>query len=415
MGQIYENARVTIAATGAPNDHIGCLIPRSTPKLAPVHIVTKSNDKASHTYINLLVGRLAKVADEGIWASRGWLLQERVLSRRIIHYAGEQVYWECATLTRSEDGVVIKKGNPKRLVYGNLDNPNQEDKTAETLLCYRRWGELVAEYTTKTLTRPEDTLLALSGVATEIANRTGGQYLAGHWQDYLQIGLLWQAKTVRLSIPSPPRAPSWSWASRNGPTFHDPYVFNAIKDDHYAILRGKTFSGSVTLTGKMKTVTKMQGGIEGVWKQVSTPIHEYSQNRDLLSALVDTAGDGTPIGWSSFDTVDTSHHDTDTKVAMALCVSKNMPPALGETPAPAEAPASETAPATAQDTSAVNGTVAEGEEEKPAPPTPSYNVLLLQPTDDSTDAHPKYQRVGMGEITAEFWFDDVDAVQAVLV
>lgn len=81
MGQVYENAQVTIAATGAANDHIGCLIPRTIPKLAPVQFVSKlANGTASHIFIGLQVGRLAKAVDEGIWASRGWLLQERILS-----------------------------------------------------------------------------------------------------------------------------------------------------------------------------------------------------------------------------------------------------------------------------------------------------------------------------------------------
>lgn len=285
------------------------------------------------------------------------------------------------------------------------------------MLCYSRWCQLVAEYTTRTLTRSEDTLVALSGVATEIINRTGGTYLAGHWTDYLQIGLLWQAKSVRLSIPSVSRAPSWSWASRNGPIFHDTYVFNAIKDDQYAItsasvssqkedVHGKTFSGSITLKGRMKQVTKMQGGIEGTWDQVSTAIHEYSQNRELLSALVDEEGDGSPVGWGSFDTVDNSHVDTDTRVVMALCVSKNMPPPPVES---GPGSAGGTSPVSLA-TSAINSADAAA-----AAPTPTFNVLLLQPTTDSTEKNMKYQRVGMGEITVDLWFDETDALPVTLV
>ncbi|KAH8595409.1 hypothetical protein B0O99DRAFT_686830 [Bisporella sp. PMI_857] len=36
--------------------------------------------------------------------SRGWTLQERLLSPRIIHYAVDQIYWECGKEFFAEDG-----------------------------------------------------------------------------------------------------------------------------------------------------------------------------------------------------------------------------------------------------------------------------------------------------------------------
>jgi hypothetical protein len=37
-------------------------------------------------------------------SKRGWCLQERLLSRRTLHYASSQMFWECAHGIRSEDG-----------------------------------------------------------------------------------------------------------------------------------------------------------------------------------------------------------------------------------------------------------------------------------------------------------------------
>jgi hypothetical protein len=36
-------------------------------------------------------------------SSRGWVLQERLLSPRTLHYGKEQMFWECCTCKISED------------------------------------------------------------------------------------------------------------------------------------------------------------------------------------------------------------------------------------------------------------------------------------------------------------------------
>jgi hypothetical protein len=418
MGQIYENAAVVIAATGAANDHVGCYLSRSKSKQKPVQFTNRNEDgSASHYYITVQAGSLAQDADAGIWASRSWLLEERILARRTLHFAREQLYWECASMIRSEDGVVVPKGNPKRLFYGSLDQvkllKTKDPAGQDAMLCYQRWCLLVAEFTQRTLSNANDKLDALAGIATEITNRTGGTYLAGHWQDYLQIGLLWQAKSVRLQIPDNPLAPTWSWASRHGPIFHDPYLFNAVKDDKYTIVsentsiqkddvHGKAVTGSIQLSGKMKPVTKMEGGIadDKFWNRISTQMHEYFQDRELLSALVQD--DGTPVGWGSFDTVDLSHVDTDTRDVWALCVSKNVPVAPSSS-APTSAPSSPVLRAASSNATAdANATTTF---------TPTFNVLLLKAT---TDEGKTFQRVGMGEITTNLWFDDVEVVSVTL-
>src|SRR5438552_2841114 len=40
--------------------------------------------------------------------SRGWTLQERLLSPRTLHYCIDQIYWECNVCMFSEDGACIR-------------------------------------------------------------------------------------------------------------------------------------------------------------------------------------------------------------------------------------------------------------------------------------------------------------------
>ncbi|KAF2183784.1 hypothetical protein K469DRAFT_689549 [Zopfia rhizophila CBS 207.26] len=37
------------------------------------------------------------------WHNRGWILQKRVLSRRIIYYTNRKIFWECKKLSSDEE------------------------------------------------------------------------------------------------------------------------------------------------------------------------------------------------------------------------------------------------------------------------------------------------------------------------
>jgi hypothetical protein len=94
---------------------------------------------------------------------------------------------------------------------------------------HRCWYGILADYTQRALTFPRDKLIAISGVADYIRRETSCEYLAGIWKESLPQALLWQnppsmkprsqeagcihfREKVKIY-----RAPSWSWASVDGP------------------------------------------------------------------------------------------------------------------------------------------------------------------------------------------------------
>jgi len=98
MEKVYSSAYLTIAATSATNSKSGFL---------------KRNANCKHVYIQDDLGRRAYirniVADfdhevEGAEINtRGWILQERMLSRRTIHFGPHQMYFECGEAVHCED------------------------------------------------------------------------------------------------------------------------------------------------------------------------------------------------------------------------------------------------------------------------------------------------------------------------
>lgn len=102
-----------------------------------------------------------------------------------------------------EDGEVLRRE------YYNQSNPEWN--------IYRIWNKVVEAYSRCFLTKKEDKLAALSGIAKYIhANTSGDTYLACLWRQVLPFQLLWAKHRSRLIRSTPYRAPSWSWASVDG-------------------------------------------------------------------------------------------------------------------------------------------------------------------------------------------------------
>lgn len=82
------------------------------------------------------------------------------------------------------------------------------------------WMQIIQGYSQRSLTRSEDRLPAIAGVARRVQSILQDDYLAGMFRSELPSSPLWQNSLWRHSpilkhvIPS--QYPSWSWASYNG-------------------------------------------------------------------------------------------------------------------------------------------------------------------------------------------------------
>ena len=243
MGNIYQNSLVTICASGAEDSHKGCLARREPGLFDPVVLEQpKGSDRPRQLYIYRQVYTYRTTPrdtadlffaniDQGPLGSRAWAMQERVLSPRNIHYGKEQIFWECVRNRYAEGGPrFIDKGSKNGLLAMSEmsyteRNPHEFQASAKPSQGYLssprwfvHWYLMVEFYTVRKLSRTSDKLPALSGLASQTQQHTGDQYLAGLWSSCLHYGLAWRVNTHSLSSrPKSYRAPSWSWASIDGP------------------------------------------------------------------------------------------------------------------------------------------------------------------------------------------------------
>ena len=115
MGDIYQNAALTIAASSSSDCHGGCYNTYSQSQDLNVkwERLVKSNIPdgqtsclifGKHRQFQASVLEPLPLADSRL-TSRGWILQERLLSPRTIHYTWAQVVWECCRFYQTEDNI----------------------------------------------------------------------------------------------------------------------------------------------------------------------------------------------------------------------------------------------------------------------------------------------------------------------
>jgi hypothetical protein len=194
---------------------------------------------------------------------RAWVLQERLMAPRVLHFCQSQIAWECRQLvalefsksgialpSRAKPGGVVPLGKFKSLVSHEVNWSQSPEKAAEVQTVqsmyasmrgdtlstaespnihiqeslfdpFANWGRVVEVYSKKQLTRPADKLIACAGIANVLSRQIMSEYVAGMWTKYLESQLLWLVDPVyengRFSYPSKRpdiyRAPSFSWAA----------------------------------------------------------------------------------------------------------------------------------------------------------------------------------------------------------
>jgi len=161
---------------------------------------------------------------------RAWIVQERLLAPRVLHFAASQLFWECNQLKACE---LYPTGLPDRAdlqstselkcieVTDGFPYPEKQatstdwNDTGPAPRILRSWHDTVQVYTKANLTFERDKLVAIAGLAQAYANRIKADYLAGLWGVHLHRQLLWAIRDP-VEAPKEARAPSWSWASVHG-------------------------------------------------------------------------------------------------------------------------------------------------------------------------------------------------------
>ncbi|KAF4468140.1 Heterokaryon incompatibility [Fusarium albosuccineum] len=265
MGAYYEQAFCVLSATAAPNGDIG-LFTNHPPVQAVRMDCDPGKESSGHYYIASPDPDRFKEVELSPLNRRGWVFQEYVLGRRRIHCALGQVYWECSHHFAAEDGT---SQNPATWTIGL--RLALSDNREGFLRFHAWWRASIGRYSSCGLTYGSDKLPALLGVANRIMETAPSlRFVSGHWRDRergMEQSLLWHPTEGRfLQRPRDQggleiqRAPSWSWASLDGPVEFatswnekdDAVLDLAITDINESTTSGLPACCPLTVTGVLK-------------------------------------------------------------------------------------------------------------------------------------------------------------------
>lgn len=251
MYKVYSNASMNVAATFARDGRDGLFSERHQLAVQPCIVevdwllpdTTDSVEEESHMNIHANAKYFYQVVPNSRWErkveesplnQRGWVCQERLLSRRNVHFTQGEVYWECASTSASELRPQFHKETRwfteiKMKLASRMQNHTlSSKKSTETrnFEYFMAWADIVQQYTSCDLTYDSDKLPAIAGLAQHWQALWGSevQYLAGLWNMDLPYQLLWIPKKPNVreiqytwTRPQVYIAPTWSWASVRGP------------------------------------------------------------------------------------------------------------------------------------------------------------------------------------------------------
>lgn len=230
MGDVYRNSSLNISALVSPKSTSGILRPQLTahavqPRTTTMRVKPGGDVSVTVEYRDEEYETLYKIYENCPLSSRGWCLQESILSPRQLYYGMQQLYWSCPSGFRAADGLASSsdvkfRSLPEISRYLQQDVIEQLEVTKPNWhLVLRQYYQLVEMYCKRSLTLEDDMLPAFSGISSHLSPHFG-DYLAGLWEKDFRTGLLWSGLTMRgrdaFRRSATYRAPSWSWAAGQG-------------------------------------------------------------------------------------------------------------------------------------------------------------------------------------------------------
>lgn len=255
MAQTFEGSFLTIAAAISKDDTESLFFKdkRHSPSLKSYSGLTK--DGSSYTIYSRIPfdyhpadnSNSKPNREKYPLLTRAWVYQEKLLAPRTLYF-GEEL-----SRRRREASACECSGGNHCIEYDHSLSVLPGHSIEKLRL---QWQNMVEEFTWLQLSFEEDRLPAFSGLAQQYQPRLGSEYLAGLWRENLVADLMWfaypdygiEAKPYSTNRPRKWRAPSWSWASVEGPVL--------FSKDYY-ISEAEACAESITCLAEITDVTSL--------------------------------------------------------------------------------------------------------------------------------------------------------------
>ncbi len=211
MAQVYGNASLTLCSDLAKDSDEGIFQLRDT-------LTSHSFGSDGQYCLQSRHGGWARITFNPL-STRGWALQERMLSQRMLHFIDTQMAWECrSALYLETDRCGYRETPGGHFIVGEFSQYLPAAQVHEGLDLWTQLGafnRVVAEQAVRDFSVPADRLSSLSGLVSSIQIPELGRYIAGVWENQPFACMAWYTRYSQHDVTGY-RAPSWSWASTRG-------------------------------------------------------------------------------------------------------------------------------------------------------------------------------------------------------
>ena len=298
MANIYANATITLAASSGIDAEYGLLRSRNvSPESNHCNLTFRDASslpcgEVKVAYIEnmrtLNLGPVNEAFQSSPLDQRGWTLQERLLSTRVLSFEDDRTWWECTSCR------MVEALHPCILASTNsLYDPVIAKEPLSTLTSaqiYGWWLMALQDFCGRQLSYAEDLLPAIAGLASVVSRVTNDTYLAGLWQRDLARGLMWSSGGSHSELHVPDlSAPSWSWARSEKKVSHKTYELFHVESCVDFV------SANIKTAGANPFGRVMPGSALTIRASTRPALIHWEENGDLVVFSVPTTHPGLDV------------------------------------------------------------------------------------------------------------------------
>jgi hypothetical protein len=168
MSSVYRFAQVTICAHAAASCKDGFLGPQvyGQPAWQRAFYTTSQGTPGFKFFLrNGQRYRTQRGTVPSVLDTRGWALQEAILSPRLLHYTGNDMVWECGGAHFCECGHVegFSEDDTRLMTKTEFARAGRDPEEDDERI--GQWMSMITQYSRRSLTKASDKLVAIRGLA----------------------------------------------------------------------------------------------------------------------------------------------------------------------------------------------------------------------------------------------------------